>query len=256
MFFRSVHACLFRRRSAGLLCCAASGMLLLSGTAFGQFGSGGGFNPADPPIRSGSNMQAEVDPGLRSVPSFPLPSAQETLILHAMSTATSVKWEDKPLQEALRDIGQSHKFNIWIDVQALSDAGIDPEQPINLELSDVSLRSSLRLILEPLQLYPVIEDDVMKITTEDKLHVKTTTRVYPVGDLFDTPEEAAQFLETLTCGIGLQSDNEGIPRFAVSARMKTLTVRESYTVQEKVQSLLRALRDAQPARKSDDNRKI
>lgn len=256
MFSTSAQAPVFRTRAARLFCCAAFVALLLSGTAFGQFGSGGGFNPADPPIRSGPKMQAEVDAGSRPVPSFPLPSAQETLILHAMNTATSVKCEDKPLREALRDLCQQHNFNIWIDLQALSDAGIDSDQPVNVELSDVSLRSCLRLILEPLQLYPVVEDDVMKITTLDKLNLQTTTRVYPVGDLFDTPEEAAQFLESLTCGLGMRAENDGVPRFAVSSRMKTLTVRESYTVQEQVQTLLRALRDAQPAPKPDDNRKI
>lgn len=260
MFSTSAPALLFRSRPAGLWCRAVFGALLLSGTAFGQFGNGGGRNPDDSFKRVGAADQVDVEVVARPVPSFPLPSEQETRILQALSTTTSVKWDDKPLREALRDLGQQHNFNIWIDLQAMSDAGNDSDQPVALELSDVSLRSCLRLILEPLQLYPVIEDDVMKITTLDKLNLKTTTRVYPVGDLFDTPEEAAQFLESLTCGLGMRADNEGVPRFAVSSRMKTLTVRESYTVQEQVQTLLRALRDAQPAPKPapklEDNRKI
>lgn len=259
MLSTSARALMIWGYFARLSCYSAVGTILLSGIAFGQFGTGG-FNPADPPIRAGKAKQAEVDAHSRPVASFPLPSERETLILQAMDSTTSVKWEDKPLGEALRDLSQQHNFNIWIDLQAMSDSGIDSDQPINLELSGVSLRSCLRLILEPLQLHPVIEDDVMKITTLDKLNLKTTTRVYPVGDLFDTPEEAAQFLESLTCGIGMQADNDGVPRFAVSSRMKTLTVRESYTVQEQVQTLLRAFRDAQPAPKPaprlEDNRKI
>ncbi len=57
------------------------------------------------------------------------------------------------------------------------------DQPINLKLSGASFRSVLKLLLEPLQLTYVIEDEVMKITTATKAADKLTTRVYPVGDL-------------------------------------------------------------------------
>src|SRR6185369_12394382 len=65
----------------------------------------------------------------------------------------------------------------------LTDEGVALDQPITLKLAGVTLRSVLKLLLEPVQLTYVIEDEVMKITTSAKAGEKLTTRVYPVGDL-------------------------------------------------------------------------
>src|SRR5262249_44204837 len=52
-----------------------------------------------------------------------------------------------------------------------------------LKLDGISLRSVLKLLLEPLQLTYIIEDEVMKITTATSAGAKLSTRVYYVGDL-------------------------------------------------------------------------
>ena len=55
--------------------------------------------------------------------------------------------------------------------------------PTLLKLAGVSLRSVLKLLLEPAQLTYVVENEVMKITTSTKAGEKLSTRVYPVADL-------------------------------------------------------------------------
>jgi hypothetical protein len=54
---------------------------------------------------------------------------------------------------------------------------------VNMSLSGISLRSALKIILEPLALTYVIQDEVMRITTETKAEELMSTRVYPVADL-------------------------------------------------------------------------
>ena len=76
-----------------------------------------------------------------------------------------------------------HKIGIWIDKQALQDEGINADTQVSLTISGISLRSALRLLLEPLALTYIIEDEVMKITTQTKADEKMSTRVYPVADL-------------------------------------------------------------------------
>src|SRR5262249_29740363 len=61
------------------------------------------------------------------------------------------------------------------------------ETPITLQLSGVTFRSTLKLLLEPQQLTYVVEDEVMKITTTTKASDRLSTRVYPVGDLVIRP---------------------------------------------------------------------
>jgi hypothetical protein len=189
-------------------------------------------------------------PEPRTVPSFPKPTVLEANILHSLNAATHVDWLDKPLEAALNDLEELHGIDIWINKQALQDEGVGTDQQVTLRLKGTPLRSCLKLLLEPLGLVYVIEDQVMKITTVSALQHRTVTRVYPVGDLCATADEAKQLLETLECGLGLPRDKEGTPRLVVSAKMKTLTVRDSYVIQEKVQELILALRDAQTANMS------
>lgn len=213
----------------------ALALILSLGTAFGQ-------------EDEKDAAMADVEMPARQVPSFPMPSAREARIQRVLDTSTSVSWTDKGLETALSEIEKRHGIEIWIDKQALSDDGIDTEQEVTLAIKSIPLKKCLQLILEPLALTYVIEDEVLKITTQEKSNSSVATRVYPVGDLFDTAEEAKEFLETLECGLGINRELAGITRLAVSSRMKTLTVRDSRIVQNHVQELLLALRDAQPQR--------
>jgi hypothetical protein len=217
--------------------------LLLASPAFGQ--------PSDPapaatkaPEDTGHAELPEVP--RRQYPSFPLPTPAEARIEEALNALITVNWADKPLSEALDELEERDGIEIWIDKQALNDEQLDLDPTINLSLNAVSLRGCLQRILEPIGLTSVIEDEVLKITTDKKLNSRPVTRIYPISDFVDTAEDAAELLETIECGLGISRVGNGAPRMAVSARMKTLTVRESPRIQQKVQDLLLALRDAQP----------
>ncbi len=110
-------------------------------------------------------------------------SPNEERILAALSDNTAVEFVDTPLQDAIDYLAQLHNITIIIEDQALSDAGIPTDEPINLVLSGISLRSAMKIMLEKLGLTWVIEDEVMKITTQTAADEKSQTRVYPVADL-------------------------------------------------------------------------
>jgi len=107
----------------------------------------------------------------------------EKRIQKALTETTEVAFTDNPLEEALNYLEDLHHIEIWLDKAALSDEGVNSDQQINLVMSGISLRSALRLMLEPLGLTYIIEDEVMKITTQAKADEKMSTRVYPVADL-------------------------------------------------------------------------
>ncbi len=113
-------------------------------------------------------------------------SENEQKISRALDSETSLEFPDNTLKEVVDFIQQLHNIPIRLDEQALTDAGLDAETRINLVISGISLRSALKLMLENVNGTPltyVIEDEVMKITTEEKALEKYQTRVYPVGDL-------------------------------------------------------------------------
>ena len=95
------------------------------------------------------------------------------------------KFADIPPRTTLKDaisfIADAHRINIIFE--QIQDDPIATDQEVSYDLSGIKLRSALKIILEPLSLTYVIEDEVMKITTIERADQKLQTRVYPVGDL-------------------------------------------------------------------------
>lgn len=107
----------------------------------------------------------------------------EERIYESLNDQTEIDFIDQPLSEVILYLKDIHSIQIVIDQAALADEGISSDTPVTQTLAGISLRSALKLILEPLQLTYVIDDEVMKITTSIKAEELLQIRVYPVGDL-------------------------------------------------------------------------
>jgi len=113
-------------------------------------------------------------------------SPTERLIREALQEDTEFNFVDTPLIDALQIIGEQHGINIRPDTLVLEEAGVPTDEPVNLIISGISLKSALKIMLENMpneELTWVVEDEVMKITTTTKADEITPTRVYPVADL-------------------------------------------------------------------------
>jgi len=105
----------------------------------------------------------------------------ERKIYRALNERSEITFNGTPLSGVIKFFRETYNIPIVIDDKALEEENITPDEPITLELPAVSFRSALKLILEPLQLTYVIEDEVMRIT--GKKTSANVVRVYPVGDL-------------------------------------------------------------------------
>ncbi len=110
-------------------------------------------------------------------------SKAEERISAELDKQTDVDFQDQPLTDVVTFLADFHNIPIIIDTEALTEEGIATDTPVTRTLTGVKLRSALKIILQPLQLSYVIEDEVMKITTLTKEKDRLQTRVYPVGDL-------------------------------------------------------------------------
>ena len=107
----------------------------------------------------------------------------------------AVEFIDQPLREVIDFIGATYDIPIIIEEQALTEEDVSVDEPINRVVTGaLPLESALNIILDPLGLTYVIEDDVMKITTLTEAREKRDTRIYPVRDLIDSriSEESLQ----------------------------------------------------------------
>ncbi|MCA8987886.1 MAG: VWA domain-containing protein [Planctomycetaceae bacterium] len=114
-------------------------------------------------------------------------SAAERRIRAALEEETELQFVDTPLVDAIGIIGELHNINIRLDLVTLDDEGISSDEPVNIFISGIRLKSALKIMLEqtptPVALTWVIEDEVMKITTVLKAEEALENRVYPVTDL-------------------------------------------------------------------------
>jgi hypothetical protein len=202
--------------------------------------------------QAGLAQDAEVEPVLidkfevvkssqsnAGVPEFlPRLSAIEQEIVAALNNPTEVTFRDNDLGSALDFLKDRHGIEIWVDKVRVNVE----DYAVTLESSKVSLRSCLNLILEPHGLCYLIEDDVLKVTTQEAAETKLITRTYPVSDLFDGPEEAEELASVLECGLGLTHQEDAPPPLKISIRSRAIILRQTHQVHNRLLQLLRDLR--------------
>lgn len=140
---------------------------------------------------SQSTPGADDVPLARAILKKEAPSAEEK-ILAALDKPTSVEFLDLALEDCLTYLKEYHSINVWVDKPAITEEGISLDQPVTLKLADVRLESILNLLLEPLQLDWVVQDEVLRITSSAWTYDHPEVRTYDVENLIDaghTPEE-------------------------------------------------------------------
>ena len=95
----------------------------------------------------------------------------------------TVRYESKPLREVLSSLRKQSGLNITTDDAAIQDAQIPLDLPITEELHDLSLRSVLTVLLDKARLKFIIENNVVKVTTEKRAQGKLYTKVFSVMEL-------------------------------------------------------------------------
>lgn len=112
----------------------------------------------------------------------------------ALRSEVTLEFVDTPLGEALRQLAAKGEFPLWIDEAGLSEYGIAVEEPISVRLEGARIEAALVRILEPLALVAVIEDEVLKVTPEERAESRVSTRSYDVRRLLRLAEQAEQEL--------------------------------------------------------------
>lgn len=111
-------------------------------------------------------------------------SADEQEIQRKLSTKVEASHAGQPLAEVLESLGKQAGVPIHIDTAGLEQEAVSTDSPVTLSIDQpISLKSALRLILDPLSLDFVIRDEVLKITSPRMVQGEYYSVTYPVADL-------------------------------------------------------------------------
>ena len=96
-----------------------------------------------------------------------------------------LKYEDTPLSEVIDGLSRLAGINIHLDPRGLSQEGVDSDTPVTINLSkEISLKSALNLILEPLHLSYVDQGrSAEDHQRADCATARSTSKIYNVADL-------------------------------------------------------------------------
>lgn len=107
----------------------------------------------------------------------------ELEIERKLGTPITMKFTDAPLNEVIDYIKKVAKINVYLDPQGLAAEGVHPSQPVSIELEEISIRSALKLVLAQFSLKYVINNEVLKITSEHLGDRTVFPKTYNVADL-------------------------------------------------------------------------
>src|SRR5262245_15544823 len=111
-------------------------------------------------------------------------SPQEKEIEQRLNTPVACKFQKRPLADVIELLGKYASVPTYLDPQGLQAEGVMVDTPVTIDLArEISLKSALNLILDPLRLTYVIKNDVLKITSEDAKRGELYPVTYFVGDL-------------------------------------------------------------------------
>ena len=89
-----------------------------------------------------------------------------------MLEKTDIEFFDTALIDAMQFFSDLHDIPIIIDETALTEEGISTVEPITRKLSGVSLKNALDIMLKPLGIAYLVEDGVLKITSQNVVQAR------------------------------------------------------------------------------------
>ncbi|QDU54210.1 DUF4974 domain-containing protein [Aeoliella mucimassa] len=167
-----------------------------------------------------------------------------------------LEFQDAPLSEIVDFLRDEYNIEVQLDIPALDDLAISPDDPINVNMRNITLGSALRLMLKPGELTYVVDNEVLLITSEEQAATMMTVAVYPVGDILSDPNNPRmpQDFDSLIGNIlSTVASDTWVENGGPLAEMRPLqpgllVISQTQAVHEQVQQLLAALRLA----KQDD----
>jgi general secretion pathway protein D len=111
-------------------------------------------------------------------------SKAELEIQKSLSNKVDVKFNERPLAEVMDLLSELAGVPIVLDPVGMAAEGVTSDTPVTIRLNQqISLRSALNLVLAPLRLSYVIQDEVLRVTSEQTRDSNVYHKVYNVADL-------------------------------------------------------------------------
>jgi len=158
-----------------------------------------------------------------------------------------LEFQDEPLESVVNFLQSDYNIPVQMDVKAMEDSGLSPDQPITIKVRNVSLKSALRLMLRPKNLTYIVANEVLIITTPDEAESQLLVCVYDVRDLVsarNATKELEKLANVVTACVAMETwaENGGGEAEVHPLRPGLLVVSQTRAVHEEIVGLFAAMR--------------
>ena len=111
-------------------------------------------------------------------------TAAELAIHKKLDMPVKPTYREQPLTAVIDALAKQADVAIHLDMVGLDQEAVRSDTPVTLSLDQpISLKSALKLLLEPLHLGYVVKDEVLKVTSPRLVKGEVYAVTYPVADL-------------------------------------------------------------------------
>ncbi|WP_442481972.1 RNA polymerase sigma factor [Aeoliella sp. SH292] len=204
----------------------------------GAIGGSGGFGVAS---ATQENLPAEERNTSEKIPGIVdlKPRTESEIAIERALTqplnSAGLEFQDTPLAEVVEFLKSDYNIEMQIDLTSLQDAGVSPDDPVSTNLHNIHFESALNLLLAPLHLTYVVQDEVLLIVSEEEQAERMEVRVYPRVAGSDAS------LELITKVVSPNSWEEHGGAGLIVSTPDRLIVRNTYRVHREINELLSQL---------------
>lgn len=181
------------------------------------------------------------------------PKGETNDVEAALEKSTFADFSETPLAQTLMFLGTQHNIRIFLDETGLANAMVDRDQAVTFQMQGVRLALVLDLMLEPLNLDYAVRENVLFISSKERVAALRETSVVRIGDVIPEgaagKESAERIVATITEQIDrdLWNSNGGLSNIEFIPDARSLVVTTTSRTHRKIAKLLEELRSAKVA---------
>ncbi|MGI9470509.1 MAG: hypothetical protein ACR2NZ_03175 [Rubripirellula sp.] len=175
-------------------------------------------------------------------------SVQE--IVERLGQSISIEAVEEPLSDLVVALSETSGIPIVIDRRALEEIGLSSDEPVSINLSNISFRAVLRLMLRSLDLTYLIDDEVMQITTIEAAEQNLRGRIYFLEGTGATSEESGDMVKLITSTIvpdtweQLGGPSTAQPYLPARNKRPAIVVSTTSDIHDRIAEMFNALRES------------
>jgi RNA polymerase sigma factor (sigma-70 family) len=168
-------------------------------------------------------------------------------IAEALDTETVLEFNETPLSEVVDYLKTARNIPVMIDRRALDSIGLGSETPITICIAGVSLRSSLTLMLNELDLDYMVAHEMLIITSREVAQSQLDPRIYSTANLNIPVEKLIEIIQSMVAPTTWEEVGGMGKITSLGDTLPGLVIAQTDQVHNQIADLLEKLRQAEAA---------